>query len=50
MYLLNEEYDTRKTICDKLSNTFKTHDFVWTNQSYTSIATSLFKQLCGFIQ
>ena len=50
MYLLNEEYDTRKTICDKLSNTFETHDFVWTNQSYTSIATSLFKQLCGFIQ
>jgi len=27
MYLLNEEYDTRKTICDKLFNTFKTHDF-----------------------
>ena len=49
MYLLNEEYDTRKTICDKLFNTFKTHDFKWTNQSYTSISTSLFKQLNGYI-
>jgi len=49
MYLLNEEYDTRKTICDKLFNTFKTHDFKWTNQSYTSISTSLFKQLYGYI-
>ena len=49
MYLLNEEYDTRKTICDKLFNIYKTHDFKWTNQSYTSIATSLFKQLNGYI-
>ena len=49
MYLLNEEYDMRKTVCDKLFNTFKTHDFKWTNQSYTSIATSLFKQLYGFV-
>ena len=50
MYLLNEESDdTRKTICDKLFNTFKTHDFKWTNQSYTSISTSLFKQLNGYI-
>ena len=49
MYLLNEEYNTRKTICDKLFNTFKTHDFKWTNQSYTSISTSLFKQLNGYI-
>ena len=49
MFLLNEQYDTRKTICDKLFNTFKTHDFKWTNQSYTSISTSLFKQLNGYI-
>ena len=49
MYLLNEEYDNRKTICDKLFNTFKTHDFKWTNQSHTSIATSLFRQLSGYI-
>ena len=49
MYLMNEEYDMRKTICDKLYNTFKTHDFKWTNQSYTSISISLFKQLNGYI-
>ena len=49
MYLLNEEYDKRKTICDKLFDTFKTYDFIWTNQSYTSIATSLFKELNGYI-
>ena len=49
MYLLNEEYNTRKTICDKLFNIYKTHEFKWTNQSYTSIARSLFKQLNGYI-
>ena len=49
MYLLNEEYNTRKTICDRLFETFKTHDFKWTNQSFTSIGTSLYKQLSGFI-
>ena len=49
MYLLNQEYDARKNISDKPFNTFKTQDFKWTNQSYTSIGTSLFKQLNGYI-
>lgn len=49
MYLLNDEYDIRKVICDKLSETYKTHDFKWTNQSYTSLATALFKQMCGYL-
>ena len=49
MYLLNQEYDARKKTCDELFNTFKTQDFKWTNQSYTSIGTSLFKQLNGYI-
>ena len=49
MCLLNDEYDTRKSICDKLFDTYKTHDFKWTNQSYTSVTSSLFKQLNGFI-
>ena len=44
MYLLNDEYDNRKQICDRLFNMYKTHDFKWTNQSYTSIAMSLFAQ------
>lgn len=38
-----------KKIGDKLFDTFKTYDFIWTNQSYTSIGTSLFKQLNGYI-
>ena len=50
MYLLNEEYDLRKAICDKLFETYKTFDFKWTNQSYTSLAMNLFKQLTGYIQ
>ena len=49
MYLLNEEHITRKTICDKLFNIHKTHDLKWSNQSYTSTGTSLFKQLNGYI-
>lgn len=49
MYLLNDEYDTRKVIFHKLFDKYKTHDFKWTNQSYTSMATSLFKQMCGYI-
>ena len=49
MYLLNDEHDTRKNICDKLFDIYKTDDFYWSNQSFTSIATSLFKQLNGFL-
>ena len=49
MYLMNEEYNLRKVICDKLFRTYLSDDFRWTNQSYTSIASSLFKQLYGYI-
>ena len=49
MYLLNEEYDIRKNVCDKLFKIYKTHDFKWTNQSFTSIAMGLFHQQCGYI-
>ena len=49
MYLMNEEYDIRKNICKKLFKIYKTHDFRWTNQSFTSIAMSLFSQQCGYI-
>ena len=49
MYLLNEEYDIRKRICDELFARYKTYDFKWTNQSYTSIAMSLFTQQYGYI-
>ena len=49
MYLLNDEYDVRKSICDKLFDIYKTHDFKWTNQSYTSISTNLYKQMSGYL-
>ena len=49
MYLLNEEYDKRKSLCDKLYNVYKTYDFKWTNQSFTSIVSALFRQLNGHL-
>ena len=49
MYVLKNEYDIRKEICNKLYDKYKTNDFVWSNQSYTSLATSLYKQMCGYL-
>ena len=49
MFLLNDEYDTRKSICDKLYDLYKTYDFRWVNQTYTSLASLLFKQTCGYL-
>ena len=31
MYALNNEYNTRKDICNKLYDKYKTNDFVWSN-------------------
>lgn len=50
MYVLNDAYDTRKSICEKLYGKYKIDDFMWTNQSHTALATSLFKQMSGFLQ
>ncbi|XP_068684491.1 uncharacterized protein [Montipora foliosa] len=49
MFLLNDEYDNRKSICDKLHSLYKTHDFIWVNQTFTGLASALFKQLCGYL-
>ena len=50
MYVLNnDDYDIRKTICDILFEKYKTHEFSWSNQSYTALATSLFKHMCTFL-
>ena len=49
MYLLNEEYDVRKSICDKLFDIYKTYDFKWSNQSFTSISTNLYRQMSGYL-
>ena len=48
MYILNNKHDTRKSICDTLYKKYKTHDFRWSNQSYTAIATSVFN-FCAVI-
>ena len=49
MYLLNDEYETRKVIHEKLFDRYKTHEFKWSNQSYTSMGASIFKQINGYI-
>lgn len=49
MYVLNNEYDTRRETCDQLKQRYQIADFVWKNQSYTSLASSLFKQMCGYL-
>ena len=38
MYFLNNEYENRKSICERLYKIYKSYDFVWCNQSYTSLA------------
>ena len=49
MYILNNDYDTRKEICRKLFKMYKTHDFIWCNQSYTTLASSMFKHMRGYL-
>ena len=49
MFLLNDDHDIRKSICDHLYGLYKTHDFMWVNQTFTGLASALFKQLCGFL-
>ena len=50
MYLLNDNYQERKSICNLLFDKFKTHDFVWTNQSFTSLSSALFRQITGYLE
>ena len=49
MYVLNNEYETRKSICERLYKIYKSYDFIWCNQSYTSLASSLFKHMTGYL-
>ena len=49
MYLLNEDYDKRKTVCEAMFEKFKTDAFIWANQSFTQLATSIFRQIGGKI-
>ena len=47
MYVLHNEYDIRKSICEKLYSMYKSYDFIWSNQPYTTLASSLFKHMRG---
>ena len=47
MIVLNDNYDSRKSVCDHLHDIYKSDDFVWSNQSFTTLAISLYKQRYG---
>ena len=49
MCVLNNEYEDRKSICERLYKIYKSNDFIWCNQSYTSLASSLFKLMRGYL-
>ena len=49
MFVLNNNYDKRKAICDKLFNIYCVEDFNWKNQSVTSLSSSLFKIQNGYL-
>ena len=38
-----------KSICERLYKIYKSYDFIWCNQSYTSLASSLFKHMRGYL-
>ena len=48
MYVLNNKYENRKSICEPLYKIHKSYDFIWCNQSYTLLA-SLFKHMRGYL-
>ena len=45
----NNNYQIRKTICDKAFEIYKNDDFKFMNQSITKLSMSLFKIICGKI-
>lgn len=45
----NNDYDTRKSICEQMKKAYDIHDFQWSNQGHTSLANSLFKMMNGYI-
>ena len=49
MYVENNEYKICKQICESLYKRYNIHDFKWANQSYTSLANSLFKTIVGYL-
>ena len=49
MFVENNEYDIRKQICESLYKKYNIYDYKWANQSYTSLADSLFKTMVGYL-
>ena len=49
MYILNNEHENRKSICERLYKIYKSYDFIWCNQSYTSLSSSSFKHMRGYL-
>lgn len=49
MYVENNYYETRKSICDQMRKIYNVQDFQWANQGWTSLPNSLFKMMYGYI-
>ena len=49
MFVLNDDYEKRKAIGDKLFEIYHVEDFNWKNQSVTSLASLLFKIQNGYL-
>ena len=49
MYVENNDYEIRKSICDQLKKTYNVYDFQWANQGFTNVTNSLFKMMNGYL-
>ena len=49
MIAVNNEYDRKKAMCDKVFDRFKTHQFVWRNQTFTALVLDLFQPQYGYL-
>ena len=49
MYVDNNEYEIRKQVCEQFYKQYNIHDFKWANQSFTSMANSLFKTMVRYL-
>ena len=46
---INNNYDTRKAICDKLHKIYRNQDFDWCNQSFKAMASAPYRQQAGYL-
>ena len=49
MYVEDNDYESRKLICNQMRETYNVHDFLWANHSWTSLPNSLFKMMNGYL-